>query len=726
MEGLIVFATRELFPFDAGGIGRVIANVLSTAAPAMRSRMAVAYLGNKLTQSKFKTIYPDVEWFDVSEARYQETDDENNLFPPPDSYRDTPLHAESVRLMQVLKRAERQGKRLSYIEFTDWGGAAFACLQEKKLGTAFRGTCLTVRLHSTDSMLGALESRFMDEHSLALYDLERKALSDADLIVAQIPGVGEAVREFFDFAPNTWNPRLTIHAPPVLLDNGPAVQQTIRPTLSTPIVFSSKIQHFKRPEIFVRACTAFAEAHPDHQGPFILLAHAFDKQYLESVKAIAPEHLESRFQFMQAASGMERHQIISKSVCVFSSIFESFCLAAYEASMSGALCVLNSSNPGFDDTSPWVDEKNCVKFDGTVADLVRTMERIFYGALLPACQPVVPPSDPPPWHVSESLAVDAVPWKSGSPLVSVTISHRDDAPHLADTLDSVLTSTYSNIEVVLVDNASAETVSRAMIERLASLNDARLKVVRLSANSSPATVRNAGIETAAGDFVLPINSGDILHPGFIGIAVAALDNRDDYDFVVPQTGTFDVKHPAPFTVTSNEATVFIGEAVASGLHDNFYAPDTMFIRKSAWAQLRYDEDIGNVEQWDFCMRAATAGHRFITANQILFFKRNRAKIRPRVNENLALQNLLREKMVRISERRIPLYSIQTFTRRHTIDDAQVSALQARLNAFERSEVVFIALAIARRLERSAPWLLNGMLGVARRAWHARKRARSAS
>ncbi len=50
MTGLRVFVTRELFPFTAGGIGRVVANILATSTPQDLQNTAIVYVGDGVDQ----------------------------------------------------------------------------------------------------------------------------------------------------------------------------------------------------------------------------------------------------------------------------------------------------------------------------------------------------------------------------------------------------------------------------------------------------------------------------------------------------------------------------------------------------------------------------------------------------------------------------------------------------------------------------------------------------
>jgi glycosyltransferase involved in cell wall biosynthesis len=663
-----------------------------------------------------------VQWIDAGPDEYEETDEQGNRFPALHAYRDNALQGESVRIMQVLKRFEGRNGGLSYVEFPDWGGAGFASIQEKKLGIAFKNACLAVRLHTADSILSAMEARYMSQQDLALYDLERKCLADADVVVAQLPGVARAMREFFDLDESEWIARLRVHAPPVLLDGAVAAVVTVQPDLDTSIVFSSKIQHIKRPEPFVRACSGFVRERPDYRGQVIVLAHAFDAVYLASVKALIPPDLVDRFLFIHSASNTERQKVIGNSICVFTSAFESFCLAAYEASMAGALCVVNSGNPAFDEMSPWITGKNCEKFDGTTADLLRALRRIFDRGRLPQ-EPAHPPHHAWPWASLPEVRQS----RDDQPMVSVLITHFNLGIYLEEALDSVLASDYPNLEVVIVDDASSEPVSRALIERLEAVAHQRLHVIRLAANGGKAGARNVALRAAKGELVLHLDANDIIHPRFISTAVRGLVNNDAYAFVVPQTGYFDAEHPGLSAAAPKTFSVVIGEARASGLHRNLFSMGTMLARKSVLDGLPYNEDLSRNIDWELCLRALAAGHRFIVTNAVQFFRRDRitAAATETSSESrawdLSLHDVVRRQYICLGAARIPLYAVRSGGSIHIDDDRADQGLRARLDMYERSEIVFAALTMANVLQKSAPWALRWIRGAARLVWRARKR-----
>lgn len=238
---LRVFVVRELFPFTAGGIGRVAANILATSTAAELADTAIVYLADGLDRKRFNEVYPGVRFVSAGPARYRQIDADGRRFPPPEAYDDSALHGESVRAMQALVQLERDEGALGYVEFGDWGATALAASQEKRLGHAFASATLAVRLHSTDSVLGAVEGRLSDIHALALYDLERKALADCDMIVAQLGSVADRMKSFYGFSDQAWDPRVVVHAPPVLLDRGEAQKESVAASLDMPIVFSSKL-----------------------------------------------------------------------------------------------------------------------------------------------------------------------------------------------------------------------------------------------------------------------------------------------------------------------------------------------------------------------------------------------------------------------------------------------------------------------------------------------------
>ncbi|WP_321853457.1 glycosyltransferase [Burkholderia cenocepacia] len=727
MSLLKVFVTSELFPFTQGGIGRVIANLLDlpefSGAGGYRDKLAVAvvFTGESFDEARFNTRFPGVLFVDATSRAYVERDSDTGFrYVRPDLYTTHPLHAVSVGAMQALRRLEREHGPLDYIEFPDWGAAAFATVQEKQLGLAFQEATIAVRLHTSDSVLNSMEARFVDRAALSLLDLERKALADCDLIIGQVSGTAAAMQQIFDFDDAEWLPRVHIDAPPVVLDHGTPVQASITVTWDTPIVFSSKIQRIKRPDIFARGCCDFLRVNPRYCGRIYLVAMAADADYLAEVRRLIPDDLLDRFHFVSDADAAERHRIISESVCVFPGTFESFCLAAYEASLSGALCVLADVNPAFGNESPWQDGVNCVKFDGSPAGLERALSMVF--AAPQALHPVVVPTGPRPWTLPKRARL-AKPV-SGAALVSILIPHYNLGGYVEDTVDSALDSAYPNIELIVVDDASTDPQSRDALLRLQARNDERIRVVWSTQNRGLAATRNLALSHARGEFVLTLDADDLIDGRFVSIGVDALSLNDDVSFVVPQTAYFDDRPDAdPAVDVWTQCITFVGEARSSGLCQNRFSTATMMGRTEMLRSLGYDESLSAYEDWDLYMRAVMARRRFVVTNAVHFYYRRRAHSMIHSDAatrriGLYYHDILRKKHITFGNMTLPMYVLEGMS--GAAHGESVEAMRVKLAAYEGSAVVAAARALQVRLNRLPPWMRAGLKRVAYWMMHCRR------
>lgn len=82
-----------------------------------------------------------------------------------------------------------------------------------------------------------------------------------------------------------------------------------------------------------------------------------------------------------------------------------------------------------------------------------------------------------------------------------------NAPHLEDTMRSILSQTYRDIEVICVDDGSTDG-SGEELARWAGI-DGRVRVIS-QANGGLSVARNSGLDAAKGDWIAFVDAGDIL------------------------------------------------------------------------------------------------------------------------------------------------------------------------------------------------------------------------
>ena len=93
------------------------------------------------------------------------------------------------------------------------------------------------------------------------------------------------------------------------------------------------------------------------------------------------------------------------------------------------------------------------------------------------------------------------------PLVSVVVPVYNVEPYLHRCVDSILTQTYQNLEVILVDDGSPDNCS-IICDEYAKL-DPRIHVIHKE-NGGVSSARNAALDAARGDYVTFVDSDDYL------------------------------------------------------------------------------------------------------------------------------------------------------------------------------------------------------------------------
>ena len=112
-------------------------------------------------------------------------------------------------------------------------------------------------------------------------------------------------------------------------------------------------------------------------------------------------------------------------------------------------------------------------------------------------------------------------------MISVVIPVYNVEAYLQRCVDSVLEQTCRDFEIILVDDESTDS-SGAICDQYAAA-DSRVRVEH-KANGGPSVARNAGIDMAAGEYIIFMDSDDALEPDALEKLIAL--SSPDVDIVV--------------------------------------------------------------------------------------------------------------------------------------------------------------------------------------------------
>jgi glycosyltransferase involved in cell wall biosynthesis len=112
---------------------------------------------------------------------------------------------------------------------------------------------------------------------------------------------------------------------------------------------------------------------------------------------------------------------------------------------------------------------------------------------------------------TENKDTNALPLKSHneSPTVSVVICAYNAAPFIAETLDSLFAQTFSDFEVIIVNDGSTDETATVLQPYLSRI------IYYEQPNQGPAAARNAALRLARGEFISVLDSDDLWMPNYL-------------------------------------------------------------------------------------------------------------------------------------------------------------------------------------------------------------------
>lgn len=193
-------------------------------------------------------------------------------------------------------------------------------------------------------------------------------------------------------------------------------------------------------------------------------------------------------------------------------------------------------------------------------------------------------------------------------LISVVIPTYNHAHFIRRAIQSVLDQTYTNWEILIVDNHSSDNTE----EVIKSLNDGRIQLLKIHNSGVIGMSRNMGILKAKGDWIAFLDSDDCWYPNKLDIVmkVACQDNKYDvfstHEMMVDnKTGLKTILRHGPFQENFYKVLLMEG---------NRLSPSATLIRHGFLKQykLLFNESKNYiaVEDYDLWLHLALKGAKF--------------------------------------------------------------------------------------------------------------------
>jgi glycosyltransferase involved in cell wall biosynthesis len=204
-----------------------------------------------------------------------------------------------------------------------------------------------------------------------------------------------------------------------------------------------------------------------------------------------------------------------------------------------------------------------------------------------------------------------------TPIVSIIMPAYNVAPYIGETIDSVFAQTFTDYELIIINDGSPDTVA---LERVLGPSMSRIRYVKQQ-NLGAAAARNEGLRAARGEFIAFLDADDLWLPNYLEEQMKFI-RKNDYDLVCADAMHFGDSPLAGMTYMEahmdrapNEGDVtFLGLVSAE---QSLITSGTVVRRSHIIDVGLFDERLRNSQDFDLWLRLLRHGSRSAYQRQLL-------------------------------------------------------------------------------------------------------------
>ena len=194
-----------------------------------------------------------------------------------------------------------------------------------------------------------------------------------------------------------------------------------------------------------------------------------------------------------------------------------------------------------------------------------------------------------------------------APVVSVLLPVFNRAALVGEAIQSALAQTYTDLEVVVVDDGSTDGTAA----KVRSFTDRRIRLIQQE-NRGIGGALNTALRAARGRYLARIDSDDLWLPELLAVEVPILEADAAVGLVYPRAQAMDI-HGRPLSQFQGAPERYPGHTFASLLYGNHVCQLGILIRRECVAAAGgWDESLLAYEDWDLWLRLSRlCGFRFV-------------------------------------------------------------------------------------------------------------------
>lgn len=180
------------------------------------------------------------------------------------------------------------------------------------------------------------------------------------------------------------------------------------------------------------------------------------------------------------------------------------------------------------------------------------------------------------------------------PEVSVVIPTYNRAHLISRAIQSVLSQSYQNLEIVIIDDGSIDNTE----EIIKSFKNDRIVYIRHDKNKGASAARNTGIKASKGEYIAFQDSDDEWFPEKLEQQMKAFNNGSPEVGVV-YCGFYRIEADKEIYIPGDNIAKKEGNIHTELLKGNFIGTPAVLVKKECFENIKYfDENIPALEDWE--------------------------------------------------------------------------------------------------------------------------------